>query len=180
MKISPLIVDGLKAFLYLTGIILLIVIGISVYDAVHFSESEQINGFVSIATAFHAQLDLDEVNRDFLNMVDVVKNDEISDPLEMDFHVARSSSVVRNYRETFYSLMPPTDEMLVLRESLIQEANYFISAYYYLGEAWDSKMEGDYETYSTNMQKAAQNFDTAVSLRAENQSNLDYWLAAAE
>ena len=180
MKLSPQIKDAFKASTYIIGIVALIAVSISIYDAVHFSESKQIQGFVSFASILHDDLDLDEVSNDYFNLVDTISNDKIDDPSEMNFLLVRGSSVVRHYKESFYLLLPPTDSMLELRESLIQEASSFLAAYYYLREAWESRIEGYSEEYLANMQKAEQSYEDAVSLRTQNESTLDYWWGIIE
>ena len=175
MKIDQNIKDAIKASVGIAVVVVLIVIGIGIYDAVTNPEAEEIYGFITFALILHDDISENEVREDILNLIDNISSNQIDNPKEIDSALARESSLIRGYKERYYILISPTDEMRALKESLVEEGSLFLSSYYYLREAWESKNNDDYDAYLSNKEKAIQYLDDAMNLRIQNGVELNQW-----
>ncbi|HEX78913.1 MAG TPA: hypothetical protein G4O19_02025 [Dehalococcoidia bacterium] len=175
MKIDQNIKDTIKASAIIAAVVILIVVGIGIYDAIANPEVEEIYGFITFSLILHDDLDEIEVSNDILNFADIISSNQIENPQEIDSALVRQSSILRNYKERFYILISPTDEMRVLKESLIEEGSLFLTSYYYLREALESNSNGDYDACLLNIEEAKQRLNDAMNLRTQNKLELDQW-----
>jgi hypothetical protein len=175
MKIDQNIKDTIRASAIIMSIVVLIVVCIEVYVAVTSNETEEIHGFLTLAMSLHDDIDGDEVRDDILSLIDNISGSQIENPEEIDLALARGLHLMKAYKERFYVLISPTDEMRALKESLIKEGGLFLSSYHYLKEAWESKNDDNYNAYLSNLEKAGQCLDDAADLRLQNGTELDRW-----
>jgi len=175
MKIDQNIKVVVKASLVIAAVVILIVIGIVIYDAVTNPVIEKISGFITFALVLHDDLDENEVRDDIFNLIDSISSNKVENPGEIDSRLARESSLIRGYKERFYLLISPTDEIRALKKSLIEEGSLFLVSYSYLREAWESKNNGDHDAYLSNIEKATQYLDDAINLRIQNGAELEQW-----
>ena len=180
MKIDQNIKDAIKASVVIMAVVALIAVGIEIYDTVTNPETEEIYGFITFALILHADLDENEVKDDILNLIDNISSVQVENSQEINSVIVRESSLIRRYKESFYTLVSPTDEMRALKESLIEEASLFLISYSYLGEALESKSNDDYNAYLLNIEKATQYLDDAMNLRNQNRVELDQWKTKIE
>jgi len=175
MKIDQNFIDAIKASVVIMAVVALIAVSIGIYDAVANPENEEIYGFITFALILHDDLDEDEIRSDILNHIDNISNNQIENSEEIDSTLVRESSLIRRYKEKYYILISPTDEMRALKESLVKEGSLFLSSYYYLREALESKNNDDYNAYLSNIEKAIQYLDDAMNLRVQNGAELEEW-----
>ena len=175
MQIDHNIKDAIKASVIIVVVVILIAAGIGIYDAVTNPESEEIYGFITFALILHADLDDNEVANDILNLIDDISNAQEGTFQEIISVIDRESSIIRHYKERFYILISPTDEMRALKESLIEEGTLFLLSYSLLREALESKIDDDDNAYSLNIEKVTQYLDEAMNLRIHNRTELNQW-----
>ena len=162
------------------AVVALITVVVEIYSVVTNTETEEIYGFVSFAITLHNDLDESEVEDDILNLIDNISITQVEYSQEIHSTIIREASLIRRYQEGLYLLMCPTDEMRTLKESLIEESNLFLISYAYLGEALESKINDDYDTYLLDIEKAAQYLDDAMNLRIHNRAELEQWQIITE
>jgi len=175
MKIDQNIRDAIRASVVIVAVVVLIALGIGVYDAVTNPVAEETYGFLTFALILHDDFDENEVKDDILNLMDIISSNKVGDPKEIDTALNRKSTLIRRYKERYYILISPTDEMRAIKESLIEEGDLFLSSCHYLREAWESKNNDDYNTYLSNKEKAIQYLDDAMNLRIQNGVELNQW-----
>jgi len=181
MKLDQNIKDAIKASVIIAAVIVLVVTGIIIYDALTNPEIEKISRFIAFALILHDDLDENKVRDDILNHIDNISGDQIENPQEIDSALVRESSLIRSYyKERFYLLISPTDEMRALKESMIEEGSLFLVSYSYLREALESKSNGDNNACLLNLEKAKQYLNDAISLRTQNDMELNQWKAEIE
>ena len=173
MKIDQNIKDAIYASVAIVAVVVLITIGIVVYDAVTNPKAEEIYEFLNFALILHDDLDENEIRDDILNHIDNMSSNQVENPEEIDSVLVRESNLIRGYKERFKILVSPTDKMRALKESLIEEGSLFLMAYNYLREALESKNNDDYDAYFSNIEKAKQYLDNAMNLRNQNRAELD-------
>ena len=175
MKIDQNTKDTIIASVAIVAIVILIVVGIGIFNAVTNPEAGEIYGFITFALILHNDLDENEVRDDILNLIDNISSNQVENLQEIDSVLVRKSNLIRGYKERFYILISPTEEMRALKKSLVEEGSLFLSSYYYLREALESKNNDDYNTYLSNIDKAIQYLDDAMDLRVQNKAVLDQW-----
>ena len=175
MKLDQNIQDAIKATIIIVVIVILIAAGIGIYHAVNNPESEEVYGFITFALILHADLDENEVTNDIFNLIDDISNAQVNNSQEITSMIDRESSIIRHYKERFYILISPTDEMRTLKESLIEEGTLLLVSYSFLREALENKINNDDNTYSLNMENAIQYLDEAMNLRIQNGIELEQW-----
>jgi hypothetical protein len=180
VKINQDIKDAIKASVGIMAVVVLITAAVEIYNLVNNTETEETYGFITLALVLHADLDVSEVEDDILNLIDNIAITQVEDFQEIHSTIVRESRLIRYYKESFYLLVCPTDEMRALKESLIEEANLFLISYSNLGEALESKINDDYDTYLLNIEKVAQYLDDAINLRIQNRAELEQWKAKIE
>jgi hypothetical protein len=175
MKIDQNIIDAIKASVGIIAVIVLIVACIMIYDAVTYNEVEEISGFLTYVLILHDDLDENEIRDNINNLIGNISSYQIENPEIIDSALVRESCLIRHYKERYYILISPTDEMYALKESLIEEGRLFLSSYMYLKEAWESKNNDDNKAYLSNVEKTIQYLDDAMNLRIQNRAELDEW-----
>ncbi|MFC1866422.1 hypothetical protein ACFLYB_06920 [Chloroflexota bacterium] len=175
MKIDQNIKDAIKASVGIFAVIVLIVACIMIYDAVTYNEVEEISGFLTYALILHDDLDENEIRDNIHNLIGNISSNQIENPEIIDSALVRESSLIRHYKERYYILISPTDEMYALKKSLIEEGRLFLSSYMYLKEAWESKKNDDNNAYLSNVEKTIQYLDDSMNLRIQNRAELDEW-----
>jgi hypothetical protein len=180
VKINQDIKDAIKASVGIIAVVALITAVVEIYSVVTNTETQEIYGFITFALILHDDLDGSEVEDDVLNLIDNISITQEENYQEIRSTIVRESSLMRYYKESFYLLICPTDEMRALKESLIEEASLFLISYSYLGEALESKINDDYDTYLLNIEKVAQYLDDARNLRIHNRAELEQWKAKIE
>ncbi len=180
MKIDQNIKDAIIASVVIMAVVVLLAAGIVIYDAVTNPETEEIYGFITFALLLHDDLNENEVKDDVLNLIDNISSAQVENSQEIRSVIDRESSLIRRYKEKFYILMPPTDEMRAIKKSLIEEGSLFLVSYSYLREALESNVNDDYNTYLLNIEKASQYLDDAMNLRIQNRVELEQWTMKIE
>jgi hypothetical protein len=175
MKIDQNIKDAIKVTVIVVAIVVLITVGIGIYDAVTNPESEEIYRFLTFTLILHDDLDENAIRDDILNLIDSISSNQIKNPDEIDSTITHESNLIRRNKERYYFLVSPTDEMRELKDSLVEEGRLFLSSYYYLREAWESKNNDDKNAFLSNKEKAIQYLDDAMNLRIQNRAELDQW-----
>ncbi|MFC1846508.1 hypothetical protein ACFLYS_00405 [Chloroflexota bacterium] len=180
MKIDQNFKDAFKASVVIMAVVVLIAVAIGICYAVIHPEAEEIYGFLAFALILHDDLDENGIRDNILNHIDNISNKQIENPKEIDSVLVRESSLIRLYKEKYYILISPTDEMRALKESLVEEGNIFLMSYNYLREALASKNKDDNNNYLLNIEKAKQYLDDAMNLRIQNRVELDQWKVKIE
>lgn len=175
MKIEQDIKDTIKASAIIVAVVVLIAACSEIWRAATNPETEESYGFITLALVLHADIDENEVENNILNLIDDISSAQEDNYQEIHSKIVRESSSLRYYKEGFYLLISPTDEMRALKESLIEEASLFLVSYSYLGEALESTINDDYDTTLLNIEKATQYLDDAINLRIQNRMELDQW-----
>ena len=175
MEINQNIKDAIKASVIIAAVLVLIVVGIGIYDSIAHPEIEKIAGFIALTLILHDDLDENEVRDGFLDFINSISSNKIENPQEIDSALVRESSIIRGYKERFYIVVSPTDEMRTLKESLIEEGTLFLVSCSYFREALESNRNGDYDACLSNIEKAKQKLDEAMDLRNQNKEELDRW-----
>ena len=175
MEINQNIKDAIIATVIIAALLVLIVVGIGIYDSIAHPEIEEVSRFIALAFIFHDDLDENEVKDDIFNFIDNISISQIEDPQGMDSVLVRESSKIRAYKERFYLLVSPTDEMRTLKESMIEEGSLFLVSYSYLREALGNKNDSDYDACLSNIEQAKLKLDEAMNLRNQNKESLDQW-----
>jgi len=175
MKIDQNIKDTIKASVVIVTVIILIVSGIEIYNAVTYNEAEESYGFLKLAQTLHNDLDDNEVRDNFHNLFTNISYNQIRNPKEIDSSLNTGLRLMRDYKERYYSLYSPTEEMRAIKESLVDEGSLFLSSYSYLRKSWESKNNNDYDAYLLNIEQAVQYFNDAMDLRVQNGEELSQW-----
>jgi len=181
MNINQNIKDAIKASVGIIAIVTLITVGAEIYKAATNSETEEVYGFITFALTLHEDFDENEAKDDILDLIDIISSAQTEDYQEIYSLVSRESRLIRYYKESFYLLISPTDEMWAIKESLIEEASLFLMSCSRLREALESKVvDDDYNAYLLNIEEATQYLDDAMNLRIENRAELDRWKTEIE
>ena len=175
MKIDQNIKDTFKASAAVVVVVVLIVVGIMIYDAVTHPITEEIYEFITFSLILHDDLDENEVRENILNLIDNVSSNQIKNPEAIDSALNRQSTLIRRYKERYFILVSPTDEMRALKNNLVEEGNLFLTSYYYSKEALKSRENDDHNMYLSNIEQALQYLDDAMNLRMQNRAELDQW-----
>ena len=175
MRLDQNIKDVIKATVILLAIIVLVVVSIEVYIAATTDETGDIHRFLTLSANLHDDINGDEVREDILNLIDDMSASRAEEPEEIEKTLTHGLYMMRAYKERFYVLVSPTDEMRSLKESLIEEGGLFLGTYHYLKEAWEGKKSDNDAAYSSNMEKAVQYLDDAVNIRNQNSETLEWW-----
>jgi hypothetical protein len=64
----------------IAAVLVLIVVGIGIYDSIAHPEIEKIAGFIALALILHDDLDENEVRDGFLDFINSISSNEIENP----------------------------------------------------------------------------------------------------
>ena len=170
--------QNIKALLVVAGAILgmlaIVAIGIGIY--VHFTspQAERLYAFVNSITILHNDLDENEIRDDVLELADSISRTQLM--LEMNMignTLFTRMRTIRTYSDSFGVVYSPTDEMRVLKESVMEEGNLFLSSYSALNDALNDKKSGNLDGFSANIEKAKGLLNDALELRTQNTGELE-------
>ncbi len=180
MEVAQDIKDLIKASVIVIAIILLISVGIGIYNAIANPESAKIYGFITFAMNLHDDINENDIRNDIIGFAGVIAGDSTEDPEGLDFAMSRKAGLIRAYRDSYNEIVSPNNEMRSLKESLKREGNLFIAAYSYLRDALEYKTGGDAAACLSNIEMAMQYLDNAINLRIQNRATLESWKVKIE
>ncbi|UCE97439.1 MAG: hypothetical protein JSV74_05670 [Dehalococcoidia bacterium] len=169
--------DTIKASIGVLIVIAVVIGGIEIYNALTINEAEEKHAFITAALTLYDDLDIDEVRDGFDNLLNIISNEQFDSPEGLNSLIDRELRLMRYYKESYYLLYGPTEEMYSIKKSLLEEGSLFLSSYYYLKVAVENKNNNKYDVYLLYMDKAIQYHENALNLRNQNGIELNQWKA---
>ncbi len=175
MKIDSNLKDTIKASIGVLVVVAVVIGGIEIYNTLTTNEAEEKHAFLTAALIRYDDLDIDEVRDGFSNLLNIISNEHFNNPEELNSLIDRESVLMRYYKESYFILYSPTKEMYAIKKSLIEEGSLFLSSYYYLKVALNSKNKKEHDTYLLYLDKAIKYHEDAINLRDQNGIELNQW-----